>query len=962
MNPQWSSQQPQQPQRYPQMQMQQPMMTGYPAGAALRPQETGYPGAAMMGQQPTGYPGQSQGMQQPQPQQMQLGSFNAVPSTFVSTFMPSNPNANWSSQPQFGGNPMAMMQQQQPMQAQPTGMPQYQQQQQQQQQQAPAPLPQYFAQHNQQFSGQSAVQVQWALTADERRKYDQIFRAWDMGTGYITGQRALEVFKESGLDRDDLMKIWALADRENRGKLNLAEFHVSMGLIYRKLSGNPIPDVLPQELVPPSSRDLNQSVDFLKDLLRNDTNARSTNLDPAQQLSTGGRAADTAGNKYAKVRSFNAGASPEPTSSARREATGYKHDDGQVKSYKSNSRHLDRRNVRFQGEDDDDELAGLRRDLQSTQDLLDGSLKDEDEDEDLKAEIDDLKYRIRRVKDDIEYNKTGRRTEAKDEERRRLERELLFLMHDKLPELEEKMRNRDRAKRSSDRAAARKRDSRNNSSERYRNGNSGRTDDPDSDSEPEREKEAGYMRGSYGRDSVPSSKAKTPNRNDATSPDRSKGRNADSPAPVPPAPVVQQLEDKVAPPPPIPPVSTVNPLPKKPQTAEERQAFIRAEAQRRVQERMRVLTGQSPSASPPPEARASSVDSTVQERIEQDKREAAERASNEDKAVRERERQRQLKLEEEKLGNLKREEDQLAETGKALHKVAGEVTAAEMKNAGGDRVAADAARGELEAEEEALGQRKSALQEEKRRRAEHVRQLEKEAEASKPVEVAPVFSKKKAPPPAPASRSAKVAPPKPPPSRVAQASVMPQTPVAAQAQSAPQFVRSPSPPTTVAAPAAPTPPPAPAAPPAPKPPGASNNPFHRMTGQAGVQSPTTVPSQPVSAVKGTNNPFFRPPTGASAAPAVAQPVPVRPPPPRTQPSDDWGDARESSDADSDSDDEDAGAKGQSVQQKRAGLAGLLFGGPSSAPSSRPGSTKPDEGANGSAPAPPKAPAASLLKL
>lgn len=91
-------------------------------------------------------------------------------------------------------------------------------------------------------------QVPWALSAEEQKNYDQIFRAWDQrGTGFISGTMAQEVFGQSGLERDDLMKIWSvrrssvclrsllrnLADSENRGKLNLAEFHVAMGLIYR---------------------------------------------------------------------------------------------------------------------------------------------------------------------------------------------------------------------------------------------------------------------------------------------------------------------------------------------------------------------------------------------------------------------------------------------------------------------------------------------------------------------------------------------------------------------------------------------------------------------------------------------------------------------------------------------------------------------------------------------------------
>jgi hypothetical protein len=53
--------------------------------------------------------------------------------------------------------------------------------------------------------------VPWALSAEERKNYDQIFRAWDQqGSGFVSGSMAKEVFGQSGIDRDDLMKIWCV--------------------------------------------------------------------------------------------------------------------------------------------------------------------------------------------------------------------------------------------------------------------------------------------------------------------------------------------------------------------------------------------------------------------------------------------------------------------------------------------------------------------------------------------------------------------------------------------------------------------------------------------------------------------------------------------------------------------------------------------------------------------------------
>ncbi|KAJ7432542.1 hypothetical protein B0H11DRAFT_2079653 [Mycena galericulata] len=85
--------------------------------------------------------------------------------------------------------------------------------------------------------------------------------------------RALEVFGQSGLGKDDLARIWTLANIDDCGKFNIAEFPVAMGLIYRKLNGNEIPEQLPPELVPTSSRDLSASVDLVHNILKNDTRA-----------------------------------------------------------------------------------------------------------------------------------------------------------------------------------------------------------------------------------------------------------------------------------------------------------------------------------------------------------------------------------------------------------------------------------------------------------------------------------------------------------------------------------------------------------------------------------------------------------------------------------------------------------------------------------------------------------------
>ncbi|KAI7822338.1 hypothetical protein BC939DRAFT_453853 [Gamsiella multidivaricata] len=123
-------------------------------------------------------------------------------------------------------------------------------------------------QHQQQYQ---PARPGWAVSREEKAQYDQIFSEWDPDhSGYISGERAREIFGLSGLPQTDLGHIWALADPNNQGKLNKDEFAVAMHLVYRKLNGGDIPAVLPDDLVPPSSRDISETLDFVKRSLMTD--------------------------------------------------------------------------------------------------------------------------------------------------------------------------------------------------------------------------------------------------------------------------------------------------------------------------------------------------------------------------------------------------------------------------------------------------------------------------------------------------------------------------------------------------------------------------------------------------------------------------------------------------------------------------------------------------------------------
>ncbi|CEP16933.1 hypothetical protein [Parasitella parasitica] len=115
------------------------------------------------------------------------------------------------------------------------------------------------------------VKIPWAVTAEEKKRYSKIFKAWDTeNKGTLSGDKAKEIFSQSGLPQNVLMQIWNLSDPNNQGKLNLDEFSVAMHLIYRKLNGYNVPETLPAELVPPSHRDLTDSVSQLKKSILDD--------------------------------------------------------------------------------------------------------------------------------------------------------------------------------------------------------------------------------------------------------------------------------------------------------------------------------------------------------------------------------------------------------------------------------------------------------------------------------------------------------------------------------------------------------------------------------------------------------------------------------------------------------------------------------------------------------------------
>ncbi|KAJ5088221.1 hypothetical protein N7456_011837 [Penicillium angulare] len=273
--------------------------------------------------------------------------------------------------------------------------------------------------------------VAWAITKEEKKIYDDLFRAWDgMRKGFIGGETAIEIMGQSGLNRQDLERVWTLADPHNRGRLNMDEFAVGMHLIYRTLNGYPVPSRLPPELIPPSTRHLNDSIGTVKSLLSQDAESRKATGAFLQPQKTG--------VSYLKDHSFRGGGGAQ-SGANRKDATMFKNNDS-AGGYRSSARRRVGNDTRTPSpgaseasQSNEFTVDQLKKKIRETKIMLDAvDFQDENKAEDDDAldrrdrrEAEHLMERIRRVQDDIDTHPNASfRNLDSGAERRSLRRQL----------------------------------------------------------------------------------------------------------------------------------------------------------------------------------------------------------------------------------------------------------------------------------------------------------------------------------------------------------------------------------------------------------------------------------------------------------------------------------------------------------------------------------------------------------
>jgi hypothetical protein len=88
----------------------------------------------------------------------------------------------------------------------------------------------------------------WVISVEDRIKHDAQFDQLKPVNGLVTGEQVRPLLMKSGLPTNVLGHIWNLADMNGDGKMDRLEFSIAIHLTRKKLTGVPLPKVLPASM------------------------------------------------------------------------------------------------------------------------------------------------------------------------------------------------------------------------------------------------------------------------------------------------------------------------------------------------------------------------------------------------------------------------------------------------------------------------------------------------------------------------------------------------------------------------------------------------------------------------------------------------------------------------------------------------------------------------------------------
>lgn len=120
-------------------------------------------------------------------------------------------------------------------------------------------------QSSQQYFDTVSMYTNEQISPQEKQLFSKIFENYDINKkGLINADVSAEIFRKSGLNREELEKVWDLITRPNQSKLDKESFQLGMWLVYKRLNGYPIPEYLPDSLKPSSLKILDDVKSKLK--------------------------------------------------------------------------------------------------------------------------------------------------------------------------------------------------------------------------------------------------------------------------------------------------------------------------------------------------------------------------------------------------------------------------------------------------------------------------------------------------------------------------------------------------------------------------------------------------------------------------------------------------------------------------------------------------------------------------
>merc|ERR1712130_784332 len=97
-------------------------------------------------------------------------------------------------------------------------------------------------------------QSNWIVSQIKKQEYDQKFYSLSLSNGKASGGQVKQIMMQSGLPNQVLGRVWQLADIDEDGAMTDQEFALCCYLLEMVKAGNPLPQQLPDDYIPPQYR------------------------------------------------------------------------------------------------------------------------------------------------------------------------------------------------------------------------------------------------------------------------------------------------------------------------------------------------------------------------------------------------------------------------------------------------------------------------------------------------------------------------------------------------------------------------------------------------------------------------------------------------------------------------------------------------------------------------------------